>query len=113
VAPLGLRLWRKGGASKVSLAEQMLREAGRRGMRPNGVLFDSWYAASSPFPADNREQGEDIFVHKDGSFYPVAFTAGPIRRGGATVGTNAVKFTPKGGAYRLGWSASTRTSKSR
>lgn len=45
--PLGLRLWRKGGESKVALAEQLLREAGRRGMRPSGVLFDSWYAASS------------------------------------------------------------------
>lgn len=45
--PLGLRLWRKGGESKVALAEQMLREAQRRGVRPACVLFDSWYAASS------------------------------------------------------------------
>lgn len=45
--PLGLRLWRKGGESKVALAEQMLREAKRRGVRPECVLFDSWYAASS------------------------------------------------------------------
>lgn len=45
--PLGMRLWRKGRASKVALAEQMLREAQRRGMRPAGVFFDSWYAASS------------------------------------------------------------------
>ena len=39
------------------------------------------------FPENNQEQGEDVFVHKDGSFYPVAFTASPIRGGGATVGT--------------------------
>lgn len=45
--PLGLRLWRKGGYSKVELAAQLLREAGRRGMRPEYVLFDSWYAAAS------------------------------------------------------------------
>lgn len=31
------------------------------------------------FPENNREQGEEVFVHKDGSFYPVAFTASPIR----------------------------------
>jgi len=45
--PLGLRLWKKGGSSKVELAAQLLREAGRRGMRPDYVLFDSWYAAAS------------------------------------------------------------------
>ena len=39
------------------------------------------------FPKNNQEQGEDVFVHKDGSFYPVAFTASPIRGAGATVGT--------------------------
>jgi PAS domain S-box-containing protein len=39
------------------------------------------------FPENNQEQGEDVFVHKDGSFYPVAFTASPIRGEGMTVGT--------------------------
>ena len=39
------------------------------------------------FPQNNQEQGEEIFVHKDGSFYPVAFTASPIREGDKTVGT--------------------------
>jgi PAS domain S-box-containing protein len=39
------------------------------------------------FPQNNQEQGEDVFVHKDGSFYPVAFTASPICGGGETVGT--------------------------
>jgi PAS domain S-box-containing protein len=39
------------------------------------------------FPQNNQEQGEEIFVHKNGSFYPVAFTASPIREGGRTVGT--------------------------
>lgn len=31
------------------------------------------------FPENAREQGEEVFVHKDGSFYPVAFTASPLR----------------------------------
>ncbi|HEX2559688.1 PAS domain S-box protein, partial [Phenylobacterium sp.] len=31
------------------------------------------------FPENNQQQGEDVFVHKDGHFYPVAFTASPIR----------------------------------
>ena len=39
------------------------------------------------FPEEMREQGEDVFVHRDGRFYPVAFTASPIRDGGRTVGT--------------------------
>lgn len=45
--PLGIRLWKKGGYSKVELAAQLLREAERRGIRPAYVLFDSWYAAAS------------------------------------------------------------------
>ncbi|NDJ18007.1 ATP-binding protein [Myxacorys almedinensis] len=39
------------------------------------------------FPQNNQEQGEEIFVHKDGSFYPVAYTASPIREGDNVVGT--------------------------
>jgi PAS domain S-box-containing protein len=38
-------------------------------------------------PENNQEQGEDVFVHKDGTFYPVAFTASPLREGGRPVGT--------------------------
>jgi signal transduction histidine kinase/ActR/RegA family two-component response regulator len=34
-----------------------------------------------------QERGEETFVHKDGHFYPVAFTASPIRRDGDVVGT--------------------------
>lgn len=39
------------------------------------------------FPQNMREQGEETFVHKDGHFYPVAFTASPILEGGRPVGT--------------------------
>lgn len=38
-------------------------------------------------PANMQEQGEEVFVHKDGTLYPVTFTASPIRRDGAVVGT--------------------------
>lgn len=43
--PLGLRVWRKGGKSKVELAEELLRQARLRGVSPEFVLFDSWYSA--------------------------------------------------------------------
>ncbi len=36
-------------------------------------------AIDRAFPKNNKEQGEEVFVHKDGSFYPIAFTASPIR----------------------------------
>jgi PAS domain S-box-containing protein len=31
------------------------------------------------FPEKNQVKGEECFVHKDGHFYPVAFTASPVR----------------------------------
>jgi PAS domain S-box-containing protein len=40
------------------------------------------------FPDKHRTTGEDVFIHKDGSFYPVAFTASPIQDADSkTVGT--------------------------
>src|SRR5215203_1533726 len=39
--PLGLRIWQKGGNSKLKLAEQLCWEAHRRGISPIFVLFDS------------------------------------------------------------------------
>ena len=40
------------------------------------------------FPEHARMQGEEVFVHKDGHFYPVAFTASPITdENGQPVGT--------------------------
>lgn len=38
-------------------------------------------------PTNMQEQGEELFVHRDGSFYPVHFTASPVRREGRVVGT--------------------------
>lgn len=43
--PLGLRVWKKGGRSKVELAAELLRQAHARGLNPEFVLFDSWYSA--------------------------------------------------------------------
>lgn len=45
-------------------------------------------AIDRAFPECNQAQGEEVFVHKDGSFYPVAFTASPIRNDlGKPIGT--------------------------
>lgn len=45
--PLGIRVWRKGGKSKVELAAQLLGQARLRGISPEFVLFDSWYSAAT------------------------------------------------------------------
>lgn len=39
------------------------------------------------FPQNNQEQGEEVFVHKNGTFYPVAYTASPLREAETVVGT--------------------------
>src|SRR5215510_6006395 len=44
--PVGIRIWWKGGPSKVELAIGLLRQARRRGLQPRYVLCDSWYAAA-------------------------------------------------------------------
>ncbi|HEY0138436.1 MAG TPA: PAS domain S-box protein, partial [Nannocystis sp.] len=38
-------------------------------------------------PQRQHERGEDVFIRKDGSFFPVAFTASPIVTDGQPVGT--------------------------
>jgi hypothetical protein len=43
---MGIRIWRKGGPSKVELAIGLLGQAQRRGLQPAYVLADSWYAAA-------------------------------------------------------------------
>jgi PAS domain S-box-containing protein len=48
--------------------------------RPDGSPFPlSECIIDRAFPERNQTRGEETFVHKDGSFYPVAFTASPIR----------------------------------
>ena len=43
--PVSMRLWQKGGKSKVELAREMIKEAADRGLCPKYVLFDSWYTS--------------------------------------------------------------------
>jgi putative transposase len=43
--PLGLKIWRRGGCSKVVLAAKLLRWAHHLGLQPDYVLMDSWYSA--------------------------------------------------------------------
>ncbi len=57
--------------------------------RPDGSHYPlSECPIDQAFPKNDREQGEEVFVHKDGHFYSVAFTASPIRNElGQPVGT--------------------------
>jgi PAS domain S-box-containing protein len=53
---------------------------------PDGAPYPlSECAIDRAFPERAGTQGEEVFVRKDGSFYPVAFTASPIQGDGATV----------------------------
>src|SRR5262249_54979933 len=45
--PLGIKVWRKGGPSRVVLASKLLRWAHKLGIKPQYVLFDSWYSSKS------------------------------------------------------------------
>lgn len=56
--------------------------------RPDGSHYPlSECPIDQAFPQNNREQGEEVFVRKDGTFYPVSYTASPVRKGDAIVGT--------------------------
>ncbi|MBW3655155.1 MAG: GAF domain-containing protein, partial [Gemmatimonadetes bacterium] len=56
--------------------------------RPDGAPYPlEECPIDQAFPQNMREQGKETFVHRDGHFYPVAFTASPIRQEGRTVGT--------------------------
>lgn len=54
--------------------------------RPDGSPYPmSECAIDRAFPENAREQGEEVFVRKDGSFYPVAYTASPVHDDGSRV----------------------------
>lgn len=56
--------------------------------RPDGTPYPiEECPVDNAFPQNVREQGEEVFIHKEGHFYPVAFTASPILDGGRPVGT--------------------------
>ncbi|WP_244424587.1 PAS domain-containing hybrid sensor histidine kinase/response regulator [Methylobacterium nodulans] len=57
--------------------------------RPDGSPFPLHECAiDRAFPENAQTQGEEVFVHKDGHFYPVAFNASPVRdEASRTIGT--------------------------
>jgi PAS domain S-box-containing protein len=57
--------------------------------RPDGSHFPCEECTiDRAFPENNNVQGEEVFIHKDGSFYPVAYTASPVRdEQSKTIGT--------------------------
>jgi hypothetical protein len=40
--PIGIKVWYKGGPSKIELAAKMLRWAKKLGINPQYVVFDNW-----------------------------------------------------------------------
>jgi PAS domain S-box-containing protein len=56
--------------------------------RPDGTPYPiEECPIGQTFRQGSRESGEETFVHKDGHFYQVAFTASPVLRDGRSVGT--------------------------
>lgn len=57
--------------------------------RPDGSHFPlEECPIDRAFPQNNQQKGEETFVHRDGSFYRVSFTASPLRdERGEAVGT--------------------------
>ena len=56
--------------------------------RPDGSPYPrSECPFERAFLQNHRQRGEEVFVHKDGRFYDVAFCASPIRETGVIVGT--------------------------
>jgi len=55
--------------------------------RPDGTLSPiEECPKGKAFLQSNQVHGEEIFVHRDGSFYPVEFTASPLRDGDTITG---------------------------
>ena len=56
--------------------------------RPDGSPYPlSECPIDQAFTNQQRTQGEEVFVHKDGSFYPVVYSASPLLAGTAVIGT--------------------------
>jgi putative transposase len=114
--PLGIRLWRKGGPSKVELAIGLLRQARRRGLQPAYVLGDSWYAAAEIMNLleswgwhyvmrlkSNRQFGEQSlrttwphrYGHARGKLHGVGHRVLVVKDGRRYWGTNTLRLTPR------------------
>lgn len=57
-------------------------------------------AIDRAFPENNNTRGEEVFVRRDGSFYPVAFTPADATSGSSEMGAPATCWT---GAARRRW----------
>jgi putative transposase len=114
--PVGIRLWRKGGPSKVELAVGLLRQARRRGLQPAYVLADSWYAAAQILNLlegwgwhyvmrlkSNRKFGAHAlrttwphrYGHARGDLRGVAHPVLVVKDGRRYWGTNELTLTPR------------------
>jgi putative transposase len=114
--PLGIRIWRKGGPSKVEGASELLRQARRRGLQPAYVLGDSWYAAAEIMNLlnrwgwhyvmrlkSNRKFGEHSlrttwphrYGHARGELRGVAHRVLVVKDGRRYWGTNDLRLTPR------------------
>ncbi len=114
--PLGIRIWRKGGPSKVELAIGLLRQARRRGLQPAYVLCDSWYSAAQILNLldgwgwhyvlrlkSNRKFGDQSlrttwphrYGHAQGALRGVAHPVLVVKDGRRYWGTNDRTLTPR------------------
>ena len=114
--PIGIRLWRKGGPSKVELAIGLLSQAQRRGLQPAYILFDSWYAAAQILNVldswgwryvarlkSNRKVDKEAVRAKwpqrygqaQGKLHGVGHPVLVVKDGRRYWGTNAVMLTPR------------------
>src|SRR6267142_5118776 len=114
--PIGIRLWGKGGPSKVALAIGLLSQAHRRGLQPAYILFDSWYAAAQILNLldrwgwkyvtrlkSNRKLDKDSlrrkwphrYGHARGKLRGVEHAVLVVKDGRRYWGTNAVALTPR------------------
>jgi hypothetical protein len=114
--PIGVRLWRQGGPSKVEMAIGLLRQARRRGLQPAYVLSDSWYAAAQILNLleswgwqyvvrlkSNRKFGEHSlrttwshrYGHARGELRGVEHRVLVVKDGRRYWGTNDLSLTPR------------------
>ena len=114
--PLGIRLWRKGGPSKIELAMGLLSQAQRHGLQPAYVLGDSWYAAAQILKLldgwgwryvmrlkSNRKFGKQSlrttwphrYGHARGAFRGVEHSVLVVKDGRRYWGTNDLLLTPR------------------
>jgi hypothetical protein len=114
--PLGIRLWRPGGPSKIGLAMGLLSQARRRGLHPAYVLCDSWYAAAQILNLldgwgwryvmrlkSNRKFGERSlrttwphrYGHGQGALRGVGHPVAVVKDGRRYWGTNDLTLTPR------------------